>query len=393
MSIFVELTSYKNFDVSNTIRDCIVNCKDRENLYFGLCLQQDEPLQEELQHERIKSIIVPFKESPGPGWARSQAQSLYDGQDYVLRIDSGCRFAQNWDEELISALNSVGSEKAIISNYANRLGNNQKEVLDVAFKPLVYQFLNNVPHTWPGAMKGITSPVKGRWISDHFFFAKGQHCLECKFDPELYYAELEASTTLASFALGYDIFHYHKPVVWREYNRLWNWQDDPNWWLKDFESKRRFSKFLSEIENKEYPLAVRNLKDYELFAGIDFLNKRLQKSTVMGQDPPCNYQNEEQWDREYMKDWLLTAKWDFNQIEKSEDLDYWQLFIEDTKGNMITRQDIRPDRDKDIIEGRVNVRKLAFKTIENRIPENLLIVPMSKGKGELKRSRFSLKGE
>jgi hypothetical protein len=392
MSIFVQLVSYKNFDVLDTIKDCIEKAKDKDNLHFGLFLEQDEDYPRELNHPRIKIERVPVGKY-SHGYARAQAQKFYDGQEYVLQIDSGSRFLENWDEELKKTLNETGSSKPIITNCPNRynLQTNSKEFPDCAYKPQLHQLIFDNPLTWPNPMKNIKNILKGRWIIDSFFFTKGQHCVECKYNPEIYYSELESSNTLRSFTSGYDIFHHYKPVVWRNYDaRPVQWSDDREWWVKDRNSKNIFSKLLSG-EEQNYKLGTtRSLRDFELFSGIDFLGKKLQKSTVMGTDPPCVYQNDEQWNKEYMKDYVMAVSWNIDEIEKCDDYDYWYFAIEDANEQVIHRQDLRVDREADILNFKVNYKKIIFKSLDNKIPAKLCIQPVSKSKGFLKKSKFNL---
>lgn len=393
MSIFVQIVSYKNFDVLATVKDCISNAKDKENLFFGICLHQDEDIPVELNHPRIRVVKIPISDSRGHGWARAQVQEFYSGQDYTLQVDAGSRFLENWDEELVNALNSTGSPKPIITNCPNRYvaTSDTKEYPNCSYKPQIHQFVSDNPTSWPAPMKNIQNIIKGRWIVDSFFFTKGSHCVECKYNQNLYYSELESANTLKSFTSGYDIFHHHKPVVWRNYDaRPMQWLDDSTWWIKDQSSKKVLSDLLKGAD-PEYKLGdQRTLRDFELFSGIDFVNRQLQKSTIMGQDPPCKYENEEQWRKEYMKDYAMVVSWDTNEIEKCEDLDYWFFAIEDINDQLINRQDLRFDRDADVLNFKVNFKKIIFKATDNKIPAKLAIQPVSKGKGWLKKSKFNL---
>lgn len=393
MSIFVQLVSYKNFDLVSTVRDCIQKAKDKDSLHFGICVQQDEDIPSSLVHDRIKVEKVSVKDSPGHGWARRRAQSMYDGQQYTLQIEAGCRMAQDWDEGLIQALKATGSPKAIITNPAGRfdLEKNQPDSSDVSYKAQAFQFLLNTPSFWPVPLKNIVSIQRAMNISDHFFFAEGRHCLECPHDPNLYHAEIESALTLRSFTLGYDIFHHFKPFVFRNYStRPMNWNDDADWWEKDRASKARFADLL-EGRLSEFGLgSERSARDWELYSGIDYRGKRLHKDTVAGAEPPRAFQDDAKWEADYMTDYALVASWKPDEIENSEDYDYWLFAIEDEAGGVITRQDLRWERDRPILEKKVDWKKIFFKTIANRKPARILIQPFSKTKGALAQSRFDL---
>lgn len=394
MSVFIHLASYRNNDLVPTIRDCIEKSADKDSLFFGVCLQQDEETPPEIIHPRIKVHRVPWKESPGPGWARSTAQSFYDGQDYQLQVSAGSRFADRWDEKLIAALDQTGSQKPIITNFPNKFNpaNGERELPDVAFRSQVYQMLSGVPMAWPFPLKGVTSIAPSRWINENFLFSRGSHCSEVKADPELYFSECEAALNLRSFCAGYDAFSHFIPLVWMEYSgKPRNWNEDSDWWLKDRSSKKRFSRLLDNDVPAEFGLpGIRTPRDFELYSGIDFKGSRLQKSTVSGENPPCKYENEEQWNRDYMRDHVITVSWDANQIEKCDDYDYWYFSIEDEAGNNINRQDLRMERDASLMEFKSNFKKIYFKSLGGAVPSKLCIQPFSKSRGGLKMVKFDL---
>lgn len=393
MSIFVQIVGYKGFDVLPTVRDCIEKSKDRDSLHFGIVLQQDEEISPVLVHERIKVERVSIAESLGHGWARRKAQAMYGGQDYTLQIDAGCRMAPNWDEGLIQALKMTGSQRPIVTNPSNKFNveKNELEFPDVSYKSQAFQFFAETPYFWPVALKNIVAMQRARNISDHFFFAEGRHCTECPYDPELYFSEIESALSVRSFTLGYDIFHHFRPFVFRNYSpRTMNWNDDQDWWLKDRRSKERFVD-LVEGRLAEFGLgSVRSLREWELYSGVDYKGRRLQKDAISGIEPPCNFQNDEKWESDYMKDHSIVAAWDASKIEDSEDYDYWLFAVEDETGAVIHRQDLRWERDRPLLEKKLAAKKIFFKSVANRKPSKLLIQPFSKSKGALSQVKFDI---
>jgi hypothetical protein len=394
MSIFVQMTSYKNFDVIATIRNCIEKCSDKDNLYFGICLQQNEPSPPELNHPRIKVSVAALGESPG--WARSKAQSFYDGQDYVLQVDSGSRFLENWDLELIGALSAAGSPKAMITNFPNRYNpaSGELEQQSTAYKVHVYSLSNQTLFSWPNPMKNATAFSRSPSINESFFFARGEHSRECLYDPQIYASESEAAMAIRSFTLGYDFYCHFKPVVWRDYSvRPAHWQDDPLWLPKDRASKSKFADLVAGRAEDFGLGSERSVRDFELYSGIDFVNKRIQRSTISGSPPPCKYENEEQWNGEYMKDYSITVSWDINEIEKCDDYDYWYFAVEDEGDQTLHRQDFRIEQDADLISFNKNYKKIGFRIVGGKIPRKICVWPVSKSKGWLKKSKFDLSAD
>lgn len=393
MSVFVQLVSYKNFDVVPTVMDCLNKAYDKNGIKFGIVLQQDEDVPVELNMPNVSAHKVSFMDSKGHGWARSVAQSLYSSEDYVLQIDAGTRMAEAWDSTLIEAVKSTGKDKAIITNCPNKFNseNGDMEVKDVAYRLQPHMFNNSYPACWPAPMKGIKNITPGRMVSDQFLFTIGLHSKECQYDPELYWNELDSALSIRSFTHGYDIFNHFIPVAWRNYSkRPYHWEDHPDWWLSSHKSSLRLEE-LVKGSLRTYGLGgVRSFNEYQRYSGLDFMNRRIHKDVLSAKSPPTEFTNEEAWEKSMSKDYSITVSWDVDEIEKCDDYDYWYFAIEDAAGNNIVRQDIRHERDAPTIQFKTNYRKVFFKSFEGRKPENVCIWPLSKSRGWLKKSKFPI---
>lgn len=357
--IFVQIASYRDPELVPTIRDCINKAKRPENLTFGICWQRDdtESLEEFTNDPRFRIIDIPHLESKGLCWARSLIQQEWRGEEYTLQLDSHHRFLQDWDVELIEMMKLTGSEKPIITSYAgmydpvgNKLLNNEpyKMVADRFTPGGTIMFY---PHVIPN-YQNLTKPVPARFVSGHFFFTIGQHCVDYKYDPNLYFAGDEISLSIRSFTLGYDLFHPHKVVIWHEYTRKGrtkHWDDfnennvkskkvERPWWEMDNDSKRRLRHMLREEDNNIdlgiYGLGnVRTHRDYELYAGIDFARKQLHPKTLQGVNPPINDET----------DWYLLKEVNYEyelNIPPTKNFKFIYVGIEDQDGKVIYRNDL-----------------------------------------------------
>lgn len=393
MSIFVHMTSYRGFDLVPTVRDCIEKSKDRDGLHFGIVLQQSEDTPSELNHPRISIERITPQDSPGHGWARGRSQAMYSGQDFSFQIESGCRFAEGWDDQLIQALRVIGSERSIVTNPANKFNaeNGELEYKETAYKSQFFQFVSETPSSWPVALKGAVSMQRARMVSDHYIFSQGRHCVECPHDPNLYYSEIEPAVTLRSFTLGYEMFHHFKPMVFRNYsNRPMNWQDDSEWWAKDLSSKKRFSDLVSGQASDFGLGSAKTARDFEIYSGVDFVGRRIHKDALAGNEPPCKFEDDARWQQGYMRDQVVVVEWDPSKVEQSDDYDYWVLAIEDAAGNAISRQDLRWERDKDALEKKVSSKKIQFRSPSGSSPSKLAIQPFSKSRGALAKVTFDI---
>ena len=369
MKIFVQIASYRDPELLPTIRDCIDKAKYPENLTFGICWQRDETetMGEFENDPRFRVLDYHWSKSKGLCWARSEIQKLWEGEDYTLQLDSHHRFLQDWDVELIEMMKLTGSEKPIITSYAGMYRPSTNELLNVEPYKMVASnftpggtilFRPNGIENW----QTLEKPIPARFVSGHFFFTIGKHCEEYKYDPNIYFAGDEISLSIRSFTLGYDLFHPHKTVVWHEYTRegrTKHWTDfntenlttgvvEKPWWEMDNDSKRRLRHMLQEEDNNIdlgiYGLGdVRTHRDYELYAGINFKERRLHENTIKGVNPPINDDT----------DWYLKQKEVYDlqlDIPHTENFKFIYIGVEDEVGTVMYRQDLTEYQEKLIIK-------------------------------------------
>jgi hypothetical protein len=358
--IFVQIASYRDPELLPTIRDCISKAKRPEMLTFGICWQRDETetMGEFTEDPRFRILDYSWSKSKGLCWARSEIQKLWEDEEYTLQLDSHHRFLQDWDEELIEMMKSTGSEKPIITTYAGMYRPSDNTLLNVEpYKMVASNFTPSGtilfrPHSIPD-WQNLTKPIPARFVSGHFFFTYGIHCEEYKYDPNIYFAGDEISLSIRSYTLGYDLYHPHKTVVWHEYTRegrTKHWTDfnsenknngtvEKVWWDMDNDSKRRLRHMLQEEDNnidlEIYGLgSVRTHRDYELYAGIDFKNRRLHPDTLKGIEPPIN--DDSEWYKLVEKEFNLTYK-----VPETNNFKFIYIGVEDVKGNVLYREDLK----------------------------------------------------
>lgn len=307
-TIFVQIASYRDLELKPTIKDLLEKAANPENITIGICWQyaEDENLDDYLTNKQFKILKINWRHSMGVGWARSEVQKLYDNETFTLQLDAHHRFINNWDIELIKMMRELqnkGFAKPIITSYAGVYDPNDPVIFkdNRPFKMVTSGFntTDNILLFYPvpiNEYEKMNAPIKARFISGHFYFTLGQHCLECKYDPNIYFHGEEISLSVRSYTMGYDIFHPHKLILWHNYirnNRVKHWDDHNNnnngplWYEKDKKSKIIVNELLTgKIKNYDFGLGItRSLKDYEEFAGIDFNLKTVKSETLQGIDP------------------------------------------------------------------------------------------------------------
>ena len=152
-------------------------------------------------------------------------------------------------------------------------------------------------------------------------------------------------------------------MIWHEYTRegrTKHWTDfntknkenhiiDEQWYEIDRKSKKRLRHMLQEENNHmdlgQYGLgSVRSHKDYELYAGINFENKKLHPETIKGTNPPTR-DNTPWWSLE-IKVYVLNLK--LPPIQET----YTGLYIgiEDEQNNVLHRIDLKEYRESVKVE-------------------------------------------
>jgi hypothetical protein len=136
----------------------------------------------------------------------------------------------------------------------------------------------------------------------------------------MYFAGDEICLSVRSFTLGYDIYHPHINLVYHHYGRLdraKHWSDHnlenkkknkitTMWSERDSYSKKRIRQLLTQ-EDYGIDLGVfglgtkRSIQEYEKYSGIDFKNKRIQKSAISGMTPPVLFENEINYEEDFRK--------------------------------------------------------------------------------------------
>ena len=412
-TIFIQIASYRDPELIPTLKNILAQAKHPKNLSFGICWQhtEEENLDEYLNNQQFKILSINWKESQGACWARSKVQQLYNNETYTLQLDSHHRFIKDWDVELISMykkLQTDGFTKPLITSYGAIY-----EPPDIFKTEEPYVIRSGHFHENDGAVmfypesipnyKDLTNPVKARFASGHFYFTTGKHCLECKYDPNLYFTGEEMTLSVRSYTLGYDLFHPHKVILWHFYGRNYSkkhWDDhtienkkekivDKAWYERDADSKKRVRQLLGMEDRTsdfdvfgEYGLGKsRTVKEYEIYSGIDFKKKKLQKYTIDAKEPPNPSDNIVWLPDDTEKEYEVEISWDINNLEKCNDYQFWYFGVLNSDNKELYRYDLIYKDNKDIMN-KNGKYKLKFKS--NRVPYKYKIWPYSVSKQWLK---------
>ncbi len=293
--IFIQIASYCDPELLPTIRNALAQAVHPEKLSFGICFQQsaESPEYKELICiPNCRVIQIEPENSKGACWARMLTQSLWQGEEYTLQIDSHMRFADGWDEMAINMLKACG-ERAVLTAYCDEY---------VPAKPpkehwTAYTLAAHL-FSYYGALllccgvriENAPCPVQGAFWSAHFSFSKGKFIEDVPYDPNLYFHGEEISIAVRAWTKGYNIFYPNRAVCCHHYNRIGrslHWTDNSTWYTRDVLSTQRMRRLLGVEKGGEdfgkYGLGTeRTLAQYEKFSGVNFTEKSISDNAYSG---------------------------------------------------------------------------------------------------------------
>jgi hypothetical protein len=406
-TIFIQIASYRDPQLSPTLHNLIESAKYPENLRFGIAWQHHpddswDSLDEFKKDSRFKILDIDYRDSQGVCWARNLIQTLYSNEDYTLQLDSHHRFVKDWDEMLInmvSELQADGHAKPLITTYIPSFDpdNDPAARIQEPWKMTFDRFIPEgaiffLPTSLQPEIEDITKPIPGRFYSAHFAFSIGQFAQEVKHDPYYYFHGEEINVAARAFTKGYDLFYPNKVICWHEYTRKGRskqWDDDQKWIDRNNQCHSRNRKlFGMDGEIKDIDFGIydfgneRSLSDYEKYAGISFKNRAITLDVLDHKPPKLDNMKISDEDFEASLVYMFKHCIDlgYDQVPEN-DYDFWAVAFKDQNGQEMFRQDADIDeieRMKKDPDGYCKVWRW-FETKEK--PHSWLVWPHSVSKG------------
>ena len=297
--IFVQIASYRDPECQWTVKDLFEKAKHPERVFVGICWQfiqgEDDACftVPPARPAQVRTILFHPDAAQGSGWAHAQAQTLWDGEDYVLQIHAHMRFEQDWDETLIQMLARCPSDRpALTTCLAGYVPPGTIPFRDDARASFV--FVSDVKPQEPqlvnllGALvdksEELAAPSHVPFWVGPFLFGPATMFQEVPFDPHIQYYGETLAYSARLFTHGWDLFEPDQMVLY-------------HWWGRDFAHPRPYRDFGTErqkhsfmrvkhllrfdasgataaiVELDKYGLGtVRSIDDYWAFAGIDLRN-------------------------------------------------------------------------------------------------------------------------
>jgi hypothetical protein len=330
--IYIQIASYRDTELPLTIQSAINNAEFPGRLTFGICWQYDEQTYTDLDiylnDPRFRIFQRYYEHSKGCCWARNRTNLLYEGEKFTLQIDAHTRFAEHWDSRFIKMLESVDSDKPLLSTYPAPFEYIDGEVRrctdrgvqKMALKQL-YRNLTTRHNT--KTVEDSSKPVPGKFIGAGQIFTLGQFCREVEYDPELYFNGEEISLAARAYTQGYDFFCPNEDLLWHLYEHTMphHWADHRN--TQENRSIDRLHSLLigDHALLGKYGLGEqRSLAEFEAYAQINF-QARIDRKPI----------------KTHFK---KNIELDYSGIAERNDYDFWIFTLRSIEDEELYRRDL-----------------------------------------------------
>lgn len=301
-TIFINIPSYEDPEIWETISSFIDNAKYPQRIFFGIANQTNARKLHEEVLERFPNVSMHILEPgsiAGAQPCRIKSHEFYNGQDYYLNMDSHMRAIKNWDIELIEELEKTNIKygKSVLTAYVAAYDKDKdgKDIIPKVTYATVFNMSDaNKEHFYKygipqfcSYVTELSEPVKSPYISGHFFFTTKEVIEHVPYVDKILFTEEEIFMAVRFFTAGYNIFQPPKTFVYHRYGRAGRklfWEDfSEQWYVKEKESREYASNVLqNNIIGKDALFDKRSLAEFEEYSGIDFRNRVLSESVIHG---------------------------------------------------------------------------------------------------------------
>jgi hypothetical protein len=304
--ILVSLASYLDPMLFFTLNEAVSKAQQPDLLRFAVVDQHVENQRAAINalpySAQVRYLHVDPQDTLGVSWARNLAFSLYDGEHYLLQIDSHMCFETDWDANLRAQHNQLlaRAAKPIISTYPYRFDlvdgvprfvpSAGKTALVLRPHPETPLTADNVVLRFIGRHLFTDQAVAGCHMAGGFVFCAGQFVEEVPYDPYLYFHGEEQSLAVRAYTRGWDIFHPTWVPLYHLYKEA-NTPHETHHWHGQIDAQRAFnSAYLTERAKKRltqllcgdglpgaYGLgSERTLDQFMSFSGIDYRQRTVK---------------------------------------------------------------------------------------------------------------------
>lgn len=303
-TIFVQIAAFRDPEFVPTLHSLISRAAHPERIRVGAVLQYDWKADKDCFKDsyplslNIDEIKIDAVNSGGVCWARNLCQTLYQGEDFTLQLDSHMRFVPNWDVKLLEMWRSLKNRKAIITHYAPNYEPTGGRVRD-SFSGMGARIWKKGTLWYEHApIYKVTEPPSrpqpGAFASGHFLFGIGQLITDVPYDPWLERHGEESSLAVRLWTHGYDLYGPNEVIMWHRASQA---RPMDHQLIPDYEDRVELSAKRCQALLNRWPCddpaviadldkyglgTVRTIEEYEEWSGVDFKNQTFSESAQAG---------------------------------------------------------------------------------------------------------------
>lgn len=227
--IFVSIASWRDPECQHTVCDLFEKASYPERITVGVCWQADPELDRDCFVKtprfpaQVSMKLYRVEQSKGGCWARAEALSLWQGEEYILQIDAHMRFTPGWDVLALDALHRCNDPRAILSTMPPFYDPPEK-LQDCSFGiPLAYvKRLGTADELQPLHIAGsfrpvsktLNKPVLGAFFVGNFMFAPAEAVQQVPFDPHIYFRGQELVYSSRLWTHGWNIYQPDRVLIY-----------------------------------------------------------------------------------------------------------------------------------------------------------------------------------
>ena len=306
-NIMIMMVSYKDVHLPDTIESLRAAAIRPERLRFVICLQDRDPLIRKYLSDQGDCQVIEVdpeeRISLGSAFNLLREYVASDGA-FVLYTEPHMHAVRGWDEYYVRQISALG-EHAVISNYAHTF--EYGSPLPDAPAPgcsIAIGGIRDNDHLEISIGRPVKGPdaLRGCCVIGNNIFGPASFMQDCPMDPHMYMNLAETYQSLQLFTHGYDVYHTPQQYLFHYFATDTSTREgDPvrsaaRRFMQEQDFKLgfpRFKRYLGIIDETneaidlgfQVPGTARSVQDFERFAGIDFINRRLSPDALYGVYP------------------------------------------------------------------------------------------------------------
>jgi glycosyltransferase involved in cell wall biosynthesis len=297
--IFVNVACYRDSECLPTLIDLFQKARYPEQINVGVVLQAMPSDGIVLDLHRVRTCHVPADQSRGACWARSLGYQLWQGEDYVLQIDSHMRFAPDWDVRLLAQLSACPSPKPLLTAYPPAY----EPPNDLIGQRPAFLAAKNFDDRGILMQQGLLepeprAPKPTAFVAAGFMFGSSAWIREVPYDHNLYFHGEETTLAVRLWTNGWDLYGPTDAIIWHQYSKVVrsrHWDDNRRWTELEAVSLARMRHLVgmdplpadAPVDLTGFDLgSERTLEQYQQMSGIDFRARTIAPHALVGEFSP-----------------------------------------------------------------------------------------------------------